>query len=33
MTRAVLAPDTESADEFCEDCGNEPELKSTLNSF
>jgi amino acid transporter len=31
MTRAIADP--ESADDFCEDCGYEPELKRTLNSF
>lgn len=31
MTQSVTANDT--ADEFCEDCGYEPELKRTLNGF
>ncbi len=31
MTKALADP--ESADDFCEDCGYEPELKRTLNSF
>jgi amino acid transporter len=31
MTQIV--PEAEDADEFCEDCGYEPELKRTLNGF
>ncbi len=31
MTEALATPD--AADEFCEDCGYEPELKRTLNGF
>ncbi|MCV7213669.1 amino acid permease [Mycobacterium crocinum] len=31
MTQSVTA--NEAADEFCEDCGYEPELKRTLNGF
>ena len=29
----AMHPATAAADEFCEDCGYEPELKRTLNSF
>jgi amino acid transporter len=31
MTEALAT--AEAADEFCEDCGYEPELKRTLNGF
>ena len=33
MTKALPVPDADSYDEFCEDCGYEPELKRTLSSF
>ncbi len=33
MTEALPLPDAESLDEFCEECGYEPELKRTLSSF
>lgn len=33
MTNAVPTPAAEPPDEFCEDCGYEPELKRTLGSF
>src|SRR6202043_3812110 len=33
MTKALPLPDAESFDEFCEECGYEPELKRTLGSF
>ena len=28
-----ISPDAAGADELCEDCGYEPELKRTLGSF
>ncbi|SPM31466.1 APC family permease [Mycobacterium terramassiliense] len=33
MTEALPLPDADSFDEFCEECGYEPELKRTLSSF
>jgi hypothetical protein len=30
---AIASTDAESADDFCEDCGYEPELKRTLGTF
>lgn len=34
MTEAATAPSgAESADEFCDDCGHQPELKRSLGGF
>lgn len=33
MTKPLPLPDADSFDEFCEECGYEPELKRTLSSF